>query len=123
MAGLATLSTALVVVCAAMMTSWSLFKAANTGRRIRTHILEKTVGSFGGGAGDNTDITQFANELIVKIKVIENFQVFDEGCILINILIVACAFALSLVFAWFGGLVVVGCLVVSTVGSSIIINH
>ena len=29
--GLATLSTALVVDCAAMMTSWSLFKAANTG--------------------------------------------------------------------------------------------
>jgi hypothetical protein len=56
----------------------------------------------------------------VKIKVIENFQAFDEYRILMNILVVAGAGALSLVFAWFGGLVAVGCFVVAMVGSSII---
>lgn len=79
-------------------------KALYTGRSIRSEIAEKAVTQ----SGDSEDISQQANELLNKIRIIEDFVEHDECQFLINFASMVLCTAFCFVFAWYVGLLAAG---------------
>jgi len=102
------------VVVYAVVTSWSGIKASKRGRQLRHDVLERAVKSSGGTEGGQIEGT--ANDLILKIRVIEDFIAYDEQYILKNQVLIVVAAILVMIFAWFGGLVAIFLFLSSKVG-------
>lgn len=102
-AGLSFAATFLCASSSAALAWLASLRSTESGRNLRKQILERAVSSPDGGT--ETDVGYIANELILKVKVIENYQAFDEYLLLVHQLILGLAFVLSICFAWYGGLV------------------
>lgn len=118
-AGLSFGVTILLSLAMAILSSMALVRSSQTGRSLRSHILSSAVGTS-GAAADTAEITHTANDLIRKVKIIEDFQAYDHPWMLVDYIIVALAFVLTFVFTWYGSLVALAMLICSELGAAAI---
>jgi len=112
--GLAAASTILVALSYAETTSLALLRSAKTGRKLRSRILQAVVGPHNSRMASAVDSSGYkANELIVKINLIENFVAYDEHGLTMHRATLAMALVLSFIFIWFGGVIAVAMAVCS----------
>ncbi|CAB9524808.1 Cyclolysin secretion/processing ATP-binding protein CyaB [Seminavis robusta] len=109
--GLTVLCSWSLAAVSALVTSCSLARSKNESRALRMEILTKAV-TLPSGTNTN-DVAQMANELLVKVKVIEEFQAhvepFNTKCKVVLVL----SLVLSFAFAWYAGLTAVTLFVVT----------
>lgn len=100
--GLDLAAAVLLSTFSALTVSFSTLRATTTGRQIRRNILESTLAA---GRGDTAaEGSRLAKEIITNIKLIEDFQAYDEPFIFANYIIIALAFVLIFVFTWYAGI-------------------
>jgi len=75
------------------------------GRRLRRDIFNRAVTSSGGT--DGSEVNRVANDLLMKVRIIEDYTAYDEVYIFNSHVRIALALVLPLVFAWYSGLVVI----------------
>ncbi|KAL3908016.1 MAG: hypothetical protein SGARI_003258, partial [Bacillariaceae sp.] len=93
------------VITYAFVTSSASLQAARTGRELRRKILDRAIHSSGGTEGN--EVERLANQMIVNVRVIEDFRSYDEHSILKTKVVIVVAGLLSMIAAWFGGLVAI----------------
>jgi hypothetical protein len=82
---------ALLSVSSSASASLSLLRGAQTGRRPRNEILSRGDSSANSEASPD----QNANELIIKVKMVERFQSSDESRIVVKSITLALTFVLT----------------------------
>jgi len=93
------------VIYFGLMVSLSAQRAGHLGRRLRRDIFNRVVTSSGGT--DGSEVNRVANDLLMKVRIIEDYTAYDEVYIFNSHVRIALALVLPLVFAWYGGLVVI----------------
>lgn len=116
---LAVLIVTVNTIAAAAMSSLSVLRSAETGRRLRRQILENNDNdddsmnaAAGGGGGNNgtatsssADIGHTATDLVAKITLIEDYQAYDEHWIFFNWIRLVLCIVFTFVFTWYGGVI------------------
>jgi len=110
--GLAVAATVVLSANSAAAAAMALLRAAQTARRLRHEIIDATTSS--SGAQLNKYYTETAgkdptgSDLNTKVRLIEDFQAYDEHRLLVNTTVLALSIVLSFIFVWYGGVLAIG---------------
>jgi ABC-type multidrug transport system fused ATPase/permease subunit len=104
----------------ALLSFMALKRSEQYGREIRRTILQCATDSSNGGDAVSTDIHRVANDMIVNVKLVEDYQAFDEHFVILYNTMIAVTLVLINCFTWYGGLVTISLYCLSEVSSAAI---
>ena len=87
-------------------------RSEDTGFTIRRQILQCVTSSRGGG-DTSTDIHRAATDMIVNVKLVQDFQAYDESFLIVYNVMLIFSLLLLFFFTWYGALVAIAVLFTS----------
>ncbi|CAB9516224.1 Cyclolysin secretion/processing ATP-binding protein CyaB [Seminavis robusta] len=114
----------ILAIVSSATSSLALLHSAKVGRKLRKQVLHQAVGCdnkpmTSDTTTSNKDIGQTANELIIKVNLIEDYLAYESPLVHYSLTVLVLSLALTFVFLWYGGIIAVVMVIIPEISTRI----
>ncbi|CAB9522276.1 Cyclolysin secretion/processing ATP-binding protein CyaB [Seminavis robusta] len=112
----------ILAVVSSATSSLALLHSAKVGRKLRKQVLHQVVGwdsMTSETTSSNKDIGQTANELILKVNLIEDYLAYEAPLVHYSLTVLVLSLALTFLFLWYGGIIAVVMVIIPEISTRI----